>query len=105
MSAVAWMGAVLAVALPNLVFAWRRRMAKKDKHDQAVLSERQCRSWEAATYVVWTSPTVAFWVLLYFAGMAFQEALFWSILTLAGGLNLLIVGAVVFAVRRSRARC
>ena len=100
MSAAAWIGAVLAVAVPNLVFAGGRRMAKRDKHDQAVLSERQRRTWEVATQVVWTSPTVACWLLLYFAGMPFQDALFWSILTLAGGLNLLIAGAA-----RSRARC
>jgi hypothetical protein len=70
------MGAVLAVAIPNLIFAWRRRMAKEDKHDKAALSERQRRSLEVTTRVVWVSPTLAFWLLLYFAGMPFQDALF-----------------------------
>ena len=105
MSAAAWIGAVLAVAIPNLVFAWGKRMAKKDKHDHAVLSERQRRTWEVATQVVWISSTGAFWLLLYFAGMPFQDALFWSIVMLAGGLNLLIVAAVVFALARTRTRC
>lgn len=56
----------------------------------------------AVTQVVWVSPGVAFWVLLYFAGLSLQDALFWSIVMLAGGLNLLIVAAVVLAVVAGR---
>lgn len=103
MSAVAWIGALSAVAIPNLVFAWRKQMAKgKPQDEEPQLSTRQRGRWVAVTQVVWVSPSVAFWILLYFAGLPLQDALFWSIVMLAGGLNLLIMAAVVCAVVAGR---
>jgi hypothetical protein len=104
-SALAWTAALSAVAIPNLVFAWRKQRAEREPHDEEPqLSARQRRRWVAVTQVVWVSPSVAFWVLLYFAGLPLQDALFWSILMLAGGLNLLVMAAVVFAVVTGRQR-
>ena len=103
MPAVAWIAALSAVAIPNLVFAWRNQMAKeKPQDEEPQLSAGQRRTWVAVTQVVWVSSSVAFWVLLYFVGLPLQDALFWSIVMLAGGLNLLIMAAAVFAVVAGR---
>jgi hypothetical protein len=102
-SVVAWIAALSAVAIPNLVFAWRRQLAKRKPEDEEPhLSARQRRRWVAVTQGGWVSPSVAFWLLLYFAGLPLQDALFWSIVMLAGGLNLLVMAAVVFAVVAGR---
>lgn len=103
MSAIAWIAALSGVAIPNLVFAWRKQMARRKFQDEdPQLSARQRRRWVAITQVAWVFPSVAFWALLYFAGLPFQDALFWSIVMLAGGLNLLVMAAVVFAVVAGR---
>jgi hypothetical protein len=104
MSLAAWVAALAAVAVPNLLFAWRKRVAASEPADkEPVMSAQQRERWAKTAEWVWTIGTASFPTLWLLLDLPIEMAFFWSLVILGTGLNLLIVAAVVFAIAMSRA--